>query len=220
LPAFGEPLADDERGAAGVAGGEGVLRLAAERDRHRLVERRGALGDAALAHQRAAELRERRALHGGIAELVGDRQRGAGVALGRGRVLGALGLLDLEGAALGARPALVEQTPRAGEPARRGGHLPVDPVLAGEVRGDPPGRERRALPAVGEVGLAPVRDPLLALAEPPQRLAVAVERLGVAGRRRELRREHVAGAGPVGLREALPSGVQVGRRQVRVRHGC
>ena len=57
-----------------------------------------------------------------------------------------------------------------------------------------------------------MRDPRVALAEPPDSgLAVAVESLGVAGRRRELRGEHVAGAGPVGPREALPSGAQVGR---------
>ena len=69
----GKLVADDERRAAGVAARERVAGLAAERDRHRLVEQRHALFDAALAHDRPAELGERHALDVGVAQLVGDR---------------------------------------------------------------------------------------------------------------------------------------------------
>ena len=120
----GEAVADDERRAAGVAAGQRVARLAAERDRHRLVEQRHALLDAALAHDGAAELGEGHALDIGVGELVGDLQRGARVLLGRGGVARPLGLLDREPAELGHRALAGEQAPRprtASRPPPRAG---------------------------------------------------------------------------------------------------
>ena len=58
----GEPVADHERRTAGVTTGERIARLAAEGDRHRFVQQRGALVHAPLAHERAAELCQRHAL--------------------------------------------------------------------------------------------------------------------------------------------------------------
>ena len=202
----GEAVADDERGAAGVAARERVARLAAERDGHRLVEQADALLDPPLPDDRAAELRERHALHVGVGERVRDGEPGARMALGVGRVGRPLRLLDRQPAQLGHRALPVEEAPRPREPAGGRGLLAVDPLLAGEVDGEPRGRERVPAAAVRGVGLAAALDPGLALAQPPQRLAEPVERLRI-GVVPERGGERVARRGPVGAGEVPPAGL-------------
>ena len=135
------------------------------------------------------------------------RQGVAAVPLRLDRVLGALRVLDREPAQLGHRAGAGEQPPRTREPARGRRVLPVDPVLGGEVRGEPARAAIVAAAPVGRVGLAPAVDPRVALAEPPERLAEPVERLRVAGVVLEHRRERVARGRPVGGGEVLPAGL-------------
>ena len=201
----GEAVADHERRAARVAAGERVARLAAERDGHRLVEQADPLVDAPLPHGRAAELGERHALDVGIAQLVGDVERRARVALGLGRVGRALGVLDRQPAVLGAgRLPSSRRRARAQPPGGRG-VAAVDAVLAGQIRRRCR-RPARASPRCWKrrVGLAPAVDPRVALPEPPQRLPEPVERLGVTGVGLERRGERVARARPSRRRRSAP----------------
>ena len=207
----GEAVAGDERRAAGVAAGERVVRLAAEGDGHRLVEQRHALLHAALAHDGVAELCQGHALDVGVGEPVRDVQRGAGVPLGVRGVLRALGLLDLEPAELGNVARAVEQPPRPRQPAGGGGVAAVDAVLGGEIGGEPPRAPRIAPALVGRVRLPAAIDRRVAFAEPPQRLAQAVERLRIVRLLLERDRERIARVSPVGPSEVPPAGL-VGRR--------
>ena len=65
-PQVGEPVADDERRAAGVAARERVARLAAEGHGHRLVEQPHPSSTRPCRTTARAELRERHALHVGV----------------------------------------------------------------------------------------------------------------------------------------------------------
>ena len=78
-------------------------------------------------------------------------------------------------------------------------------MLAREVDREPAGVTRAAGALVGDVRLAAAVDRHVALAEPPQRLAEAVERLGVAGGVGQRGGERVARGRPVRRREALPA---------------
>ena len=122
----GEAVADDERRAARVTACERIAGLAAERDRHRLVEQRDPLIDLPLAHERATELSERHAFDVRVAGRVREVERGPGVALGVCQVVGALCLLDREPSELDTRADVREQAPGARDPARRLGVPAVD----------------------------------------------------------------------------------------------
>jgi hypothetical protein len=136
---------------------------------------------------------------------VGELQRRARVPLGARRGRRALGLLDPEPAAFRARLRPVEQPARPRQPARGLGEPPVDPVLAREVRGEAAGRAVVATAPVGRVRLAPAIDPRVALAQPPQRAAEPVERVGVIRGLLEGGGERVPRTRPVRLGEALPA---------------
>ena len=128
----------------------------------------------------------------------------------------ALGELDLEPAALRTRSFVREQAPRARasrsprRARRRCGALPP-----GRSRGSPP---RACRPGGVEcVGLAPLLDALVRIAEPPQRAAEAVEGVGVFGLLAEAGDERVARGRPVGALQRGPAVVGVGGWRHRAR---
>ena len=140
---------------------------------------------------------------------MGDVEGRAPVALRLDRIVRALGVLDREPAELGRRLHSREQSPRTREPARGGRALSVDAVLRRKIGRHAARAEGVAAPLIGEVGLAAPVDRSVALAEPPERLADAVESVGVLRVVRECRGERVTRSGPIGLAEEFPGGLLV-----------
>lgn len=111
--------------------GQWVARLAAERDRHRLVEQRHALLDAALSHDRAADLGQGHALDVRVGQLVGDLQGCTGVLLGGCGIDRTLGVFDRQPAELRDRALTGEPAPSPRQPSCRRRVLAVDARLPG-----------------------------------------------------------------------------------------
>ncbi len=90
--------------------------------------------------------------------------------------------------------------------------LPVDPRLSGEIGG------QAACPAIVvaahvlRISLSATIDAGLPIAQPPMRLAKAVERLGIPWVLFEGGLERLARASPIGLGKALPAGLHARHR--------